>query len=242
MKADTLNILSELSTFSLKELESADLLERKDFKYVINAKHLNDILKNISTYYKVLKIKDFLYTDYHTNYYDTNNLKFYLQHHNGEANRYKIRTRNYVQSNLAFFEVKYKNNKDWTSKTRFRIDSLDANINDYIKAVTNETLYKSLEVKYSRITLLSNDGMEKVTIDVNLEFNSMHKQVSRQDLCIIEVKSKTHHPYMLRKYLKQLGYRGMGLSKYCYGITQNYSTIKINNFKQTISKILKLTA
>ncbi len=242
MNQDTQNILQQLETFSLQELENADLLERKDFKYVFNRKHLNDILQNIAPHYKILRIQDFYYTDYLTHYYDTKEFKFYTQHHNGEANRYKIRTRNYVQSNISFFEIKFKNNKNWTSKERYRIESLDQNLDKHISAVTAEPLYKCLVVKYARITLLSKDHSEKITLDCDLSYQSNGVTKSFSDICIAEVKSKTAHPYFFRKYLKELGYRSMGLSKYCFGIANCYKHLKQNNFKQTISKILKLTA
>jgi hypothetical protein len=239
---NTIDILQRLKPFSLQELESADLLERRDFKYVFNIKYLDKILTHIAPHYKVLVVKDNYYTDYHTNYYDTKNLKYYLQHHNGEANRFKLRTRRYAQSNICFFEVKFKNNKNWTSKDRYRINSLDDNLDSYFKAITNEELIKSLEVKYSRITLISNDNSEKITLDLNLTYTSAESTSIHNQICIAEIKSKTAHPYIFRLYLKTLGFRNMGLSKYCFGIASNYLHIKKNNFKNTINKIYKLIA
>jgi hypothetical protein len=242
LQKSTINILESYNTFTLQELEGADLLERKDFKYVFNVKHLDSVLQHIAPHYKVLSINNFFYTDYHTNYYDTKNLKFYLQHHNGEANRFKIRTRKYVQSNLCFFEVKFKNNKNWTSKERYRISTLEENIDAYINAITPEKLDKSLEVTYSRITLISKDHSEKITLDCDLSYRNNDKICQLPQICIAEVKSKTIHPHFFRQYIKSLGYRSMGLSKYCFGIAKCYPNIKINNFKQTIAKIFKLSA
>ena len=56
--------------------------------------------------------------DYKSLYYDTEDWKFYLDHHNGRVNRNKIRFREYVGSKLTFLEIKLKNNKGKTIKKR----------------------------------------------------------------------------------------------------------------------------
>ena len=44
----------------------------------------------------------------------------YHRHHIGRSNRFKVRSRRYVESDLCFFEVKYRNNKGRTIKNRIR--------------------------------------------------------------------------------------------------------------------------
>jgi VTC domain len=232
--------LSLFETFSLKQLEAANLLERKDFKYTFHVKHLDFVLQQIQPYYSLLSINNNLYTDYLTEYYDTKGFKFYLQHHNGETNRYKVRLRNYVQSAIYYYEVKFKNNKNWTSKYREKIKSLDTDINQFTTNITSEPLEKKLKVAYSRITMLSKDHSEKVTFDIGLKYSSDTEAQQFDYLCIAEVKSKSHHPYIFRQIIKTLGYRVQGLSKYCFGIASLYSHLKSNNFKQSFLYIRKL--
>ncbi len=233
VRENILQLLQKFRTFNLKELEAANLLERKDFKYLFPAKELPFILKEILPHYSILSINDCLYTDYLTHYFDTENFLFYTQHHNGLANRYKVRLRQYVQSAIFFYEVKFKNNKNWTSKEREKISSLDIDIANYASGITTEKLEKKLEVTYSRITLLSNDKTEKVTLDLNLGYANDTKSVAYPELCIAEVKSKTHHAFIFRQLLKNLGYRTQGLSKYCFGISNLYNHLKNNNFKKS---------
>jgi hypothetical protein len=242
LNQQTLDILSQFDTFSLQELEAANLLERKDFKYIFRAQDLPGILSAMKPYYSVMKIKEFLYTDYVTDYYDTNDFQFYLQHHNGHLNRYKVRLRTYVQSALHYYEVKFKNNKNWTSKHREKIASPTVNINDYTKDISDKQLEQKIRVQYSRITLLSKNGSEKLTLDLNLNFSKEGYNKDYSHVCIAEVKSKTHHPYIFRQEIKRLGYRSMGLSKYCFGITQLYPNLKANNFKKAIINVKKLYA
>jgi len=236
-----LQTINNFETFSLAELEAANLLERQDFKYTFHVKHLPFILEKIKPYYSVLSINDNLFTDYKTDYYDTNEFQFYMQHHNGETNRYKVRLREYVQSAISFYEVKFKNNKNWTSKHREKIKNLNIDVNNYTKNITDEHLELKLKVYYSRITLLSKDHSEKLTFDIGLEFSNLSHQKCFHDLCIAEVKSKSHHPYIFRQIIKQLGYREQGLSKYCFGISNMYSHLKRNNFKKSFLYIRKIT-
>jgi hypothetical protein len=236
------DMLNSFSTFSLQELEAADLLERKDFKYVLKAEHLAKVLADMRPYYKVMKVGDYSYTDYLTDYFDTTDFKFYMQHHNGQLNRYKVRVRTYVQSALHFYEVKFKNNKNWTSKHREKLHSPVIDINDFTKSITTDKLEKKMRVHYSRITMLSMNGSEKITLDLNLKFEQQDRVCDMSHLCIAEVKSKTHHPYIFRQELKKLGYRSTGLSKYCLGITQLYRHLKANSFKKTILNLQKLSA
>ncbi len=234
--------LEQFNTFSLKELDAAELIERKDFKYIFQLRHLPDILLFLKDNYKVLRINDNLFTDYVTDYYDTTDFKFYNQHHNGHLNRYKVRVRQYVQSALYFFEVKFKNNKNWTNKDRLRVTNMHPNINELLKIKTTEKVEYKLTVDYRRITLLSNNGFEKLTLDFRLSFDNKLDKVDFYALCIAEVKAKTHHPYLFRQYIKQLGYRTQGLSKYCFGISNLYKQLKSNNFKHSKLYIKKLTA
>jgi hypothetical protein len=236
------SILQGFNTFSLAELEAANLLERKDFKYIIKLPDFAELLQQLPQHYKVLSIKECRYTNYVTKYFDTPDFKFYTQHHNGQLNRYKVRLREYVESKLCFYEVKFKNNKNWTSKHRQRIDNLAIDPNNYLANDIQSPVEAKLDVLYTRITLLSNNGEEKITFDLNLTFNNDTKQKAFHDLVIAEVKSKTHHPYIFRQLAKKLGYRSMGISKYCFGITQIYQQLKNNNFKSTILKIYKLAS
>jgi VTC domain len=241
VQASISNLLQSFNSFSLAELEAANLLERKDFKYTFAIKHLPAILQQLQPHYSILKINDYLYTDYITDYYDTDDFQFYMQHHNGKSNRYKVRLREYVQSKVCYYEVKYKNNKNWTSKQRQKISSLDVPIDQYTKAITEMPLCKKLKVQYCRITLLSNNNSEKLTFDINLSYSKEGSAVDYNQLCIAEVKSKTHHPYVFRQLIKELGYRTQGLSKYCFGIASLYHELKNNNFKKSFLYLRKIS-
>ena len=61
---------------------------------------------------------------YQTVYFDTVDLALYTAHHDQRRNRYKVRSRRYVDSSQAFLEVKHKVNSNRTIKSRTQTHEL----------------------------------------------------------------------------------------------------------------------
>ena len=100
------NNLINFSSISLKEMDNVSLLKRVDTKFLTTEKKLLEILSLISSDYNILDIDDKRLMKYSTLYFDTNDKMLYNYHHNKKGNRYKIRMRKYVDSNICFLEVK----------------------------------------------------------------------------------------------------------------------------------------
>src|SRR4051812_12077582 len=115
---EVLHILREFSPITLEEMDEVKLQDRTDTKFVFAAKLLPSILEKLSKDCKVLEVNGIRLSRYETLYYDTDDFLLYNMHQNRRANRYKIRTRKYVESDLNFFEIKFKNNKGRTIKER----------------------------------------------------------------------------------------------------------------------------
>ena len=170
-------ILNTYNPISLAEMDSVKLMDRTDTKFTFHINQLPQVLELAKAYYKVFEINDKRISDYQTLYYDTSDLELYNVHHTGKLNRYKVRHRTYVDSNIAFLEVKYKTNKGKTFKSRIKELEVQKNWNSestqfllkktpYIPS----TLIPALWVNYSRITLVSIESKERLTLDLNLEF------------------------------------------------------------------------
>src|SRR5438105_3236213 len=101
-------------------MDGVKLMNRTDTKFTFNLDQFEDILSDIIENYYVLEIDGKRISRYKTLYYDTTKLNLYIKHHNGELNRYKIRHRSYVESDIGFLEVKFKNNKGRTIKDRIK--------------------------------------------------------------------------------------------------------------------------
>ena len=109
---DLNGVLSRFHPITLGEMDGVRLLDRLDTKFTFNRTLLTGILEEMMKDYSILDIEGRRVSRYETIYFDTPEHLFYLHHHNGKLNRYKIRFRKYVDSGDTFFEIKLKNNRD----------------------------------------------------------------------------------------------------------------------------------
>jgi hypothetical protein len=241
--------LNALDPISLSEMESVKLLDRTDTKFIFHRSRMDAVLDSIAADYRVLDIGNVRNNAYETLYYDTDNYDLYLSHHNERTNRYKIRYRKYVGSNLHFFEIKFKNNKGRTIKSRIQRPSIELSITDKAKDLlqdvtgfSSDTLVPVFWVNYSRVTLVSRNLEERLTIDTNLTFKNSSSEKVYSDLIIAELKqNKASMKSAFAKVMNRERIKENSISKYCLGVTQLIPDIKKNNFKPkllTLNKIL----
>ena len=240
--------LSGFSPVYLSDLSDAALLNRVDTKYLIPIGHLGSILDRVQANYRVLDINHIRLNRYHTVYYDNPDFKFYTQHHNRYGDRYKVRSRRYVDSNIAFFEVKHKTNKKRTIKSRVPLETefemqpgdLNGFIEHHVPAKSDE-LEAKLWNDYLRFTLVDQSKPERVTIDLALEFGYENTQVHLPGFAIAEVKQKRFTPdsHFIHE-MRRLGIRSSSFSKYCAGVYLLYDNVKTNNFKPVMRKVQKM--
>ncbi len=245
---DLQNILTKFSPISLQEMDEVKLLNRTDTKYVLSIPQLFEILKEISDNYSILEIENNRLNSYKTLYFDTIDKRFYLNHHNGKPNRYKVRMRKYVDSGLCFLEVKFKS-KGRTDKKRQKIKDfkleLSAKKNELIAQIFKSSmeLEPSIWNSFSRLTLVNKKEKERLTLDLNLNFASIDesKQVALEHLVIAEVKQENiNRNSIFVKKAKEMGIRSSSMSKYCIGMALLNENLKSNRFKSKILNINKL--
>ncbi len=241
--------IQELTPISLKEMDTIALMDRVDSKFVFPAIYLPSILESCKNQYKVLEINSIKKHQYDSLYFDDATLNLYHKHHGQRLNRYKIRYRKYVNSNgLTFFEVKFKNNKARTIKTRMKVNDINPILNNQCKIFLSENsnlnvdmLIPTLNVQYDRITLVSNKLNERITLDLNLTYEVKGKSQQFQNVVIAEVKrNKVSEITDFIRVLRRFKIREGGSSKYCLGIALLYNDVKKNNFKPNISLFNKI--
>jgi hypothetical protein len=246
-----LDILNTFEPITLKEMDNVKLMDRTDTKYVFRHDNLPDFLEQIKNDYRVLDVNGHRISRYESLYFDTKDFDLYLCHHRGKPGRYKVRCRKYVESELHFFEVKYKNNKGRTIKDRVKQKKIDGLIVDSAEDLLKEKtplqaahLEPKLWVNYSRITLVNRNSPERVTIDLDLTFKNNETDKTIHNLVIAEVKQDKALVSSFIKLMKRYHVREGSMSKYCYGVISLFNKIKYNNFKPkliTIKKILNGT-
>jgi hypothetical protein len=239
--------LEGFDSISLGEMDAVKLLNRQDVKFTFPLCLLPGILENLKSEYRVLSIEGKRISRYETRYFDTPDLKMYIQHHNGKLNRHKVRFREYLDSGILFFEVKLKNNKGRTIKDRIRLEERDYTIHDETedllvrKTGFNAGMLKEiLEVRYKRITLVRNNLMERVTFDLELNYKLDGQELTFPKLVIAEIKQDrtSRSPFTL--LMQNTFIHKLSISKYCLGIACMHTDVKINNFKPKLLHVKKL--
>lgn len=243
------DILSNYQPITLKEMDSVKLMDRTDTKYVFGRQHLPKVLEMLQSSFKILQVEGIMLNRYETLYYDTPDFELYHKHQARKSNRHKVRSRNYVESGINFLEVKLKNNKGRTIKTRIKISE----IKEQLKAcddqttflqshdgLASENFFPQFWVNYQRITLVNLELKVRCTIDLGLQFIKNDEVKDFSYVVILELKQERNSGSVVTELMRNMGIREGGLSKYCLGVVSFNPNIKQNNFKPQLLYLNKI--
>ncbi|MCB2214026.1 polyphosphate polymerase domain-containing protein [bacterium] len=241
-------LLRRFETCALSQINNAALMRRMDTKFVFPVGRLPELMPDLQRDYEVLEVNGVRMQHYQTVYYDTPDFQLYHQHHNGERNRFKLRIRSYLDSEVNFLEVKRKDNHDRTYKTRMETDSKTLDHSPRVETflwsnfpLEERTLVRKITNRFYRITLLSKHDQERMTLDLDLRFMSPSGEFSLPGVVIAEVKQprfSAHSTFMMA--MRRTGCRPTRFSKYCVGVALAYPQVKRNAFKPLLRQIDKL--
>ena len=242
--------IQQYAKITLKEMNNVKLMDRVETKFILSAKQLPSILEQLQDDYRVVSILGNEIPTYKTVYFDTDSLYFYKEHHRRRNNRYKVRFRNYVESDLTFLEVKHKLNGR-VDKQRIKVANdhffLDDENAEFLKAsnINQIDLKKQLTNYYQRITLVANHSVERVTFDLNISFDYQGVKTHLDNIVIVELKqpqlSRTTPIYTV---LRNAQIKPYNVSKYCIGLIKTHGTdeVKYNRFKKKLIQLHKINA
>lgn len=244
------NTISAFDPIHLDEMNATALMNRVDTKFVITLDQLLQLLPELQKHYRILEVEGVRLPQYESEYYDSEGLDFYIDHHRKKVDRFKVRFRKYVESDLSFLEVKHKN-KGRTDKQRIMVKDLPGVMSeehsDFVRStgVNQEQLNYILTNKFHRITLVAKEHVERLTFDLNLEFNGNNTTKVMSNLVVAELKQERlsrRSPFY--KIVKSMLIRPYRISKYCIGVIELYGkeNVKYNRFKKKLLKLNKLQA
>jgi hypothetical protein len=221
-------------------MEAVALLRRVDTKYVMHTRQLFQALDNLGDRYRVLEVQGTRLNRYHNLYFDTPDFELYHQHHKQQRNRYKVRCREYVDTKLAYLEVKRKNNRNQTIKSRLKTTEFISDLSqkgaqflDENYPYERQQLQPVLWNDFMRITLVSGRAVERLTLDINLQFSNGWEQIGLPGLAVAEVKQdgfSIHSDFM--RQMRAMKIQPQRFSKYCMGIALFYPQVKHNRLKR----------
>jgi len=244
-----LEALAQFPAIGLEQMEAVALMDRMDVKYLLTLAQLRLGLSLLSRDYWVLTINDARLSGYETLYFDTPDFALYLQHHNGRRQRYKVRARHYLETNRSFFEIKFKTGNGRTRK--HRIETARPLLDDGPEMTTvlaawqlplaPANLIPTLTNKFSRITLVGKHHPERVTLDLNLQFQANGRAVTLPGLVVAEIKQVgLPRASVFARHMRAFHLSPVSFSKYCIGAAWLYPHLKRNHFKPVLQLVQQL--
>jgi len=240
-------ILSSFSPVTLAEIEEVKLMSRIDRKYWFHISKLAAFLELTLPFYEILEINGLRLMEYQTRYFDSPENLMYLEHHNRQLPRFKIRERLYASTDDGFLEIKHKTNKKITNKSRighdFENGHLVASEIEFISSkipFDGRKLQPTLHNKFKRITLIHKERLDRCTIDISPVFWNKEGEIKLENLIIFELKRGNHlKSSPMISIVRSLKIRQRGMSKYCSGRALLEPALKQNAFKSNLRFIRK---
>lgn len=233
-------LLAGYQPISLSEMEAVSLLRRVDTKFLLSSRQLWQALAVLPKHYRVLQIEARRLHRYHNLYFDSPDFLLYHQHQRGQRQRYKLRTRQYADTQQVYLEVKRKNNRDQTIKSRLPgqrfYEQISAMPSDFLAAhlpYPASDWQPVLWNDFMRLTLVSTRTIERLTLDLNLAFSNGWQQIGLPSLVVAEVKQEKfsiHSAFM--RQMRAMKVQPQRFSKYCQGVLLFYPQAKANRFKR----------
>jgi hypothetical protein len=237
-------LLAGLAPISLDEMDAVALMDRVDTKYLLGAWQLPALLAALADDYRVLQVGGVRLSRYQTLYFDTPSLDLYARHQAGHAERFKVRSRCYVDSGLSFFEIKRKTNKGRTVKSRLQTATFwnrpTSEARRYLGdlGLALEELEPILANQFTRITLVGRQRPERVTIDLGLRFQAGRLHANLDGVIVVEIKqARIDRSSPSVAQMRALEVRPTAFSKYCIGVALLYPEVRHNRFKPVLNRL-----
>jgi hypothetical protein len=232
-----------LDPISLDETNAqAELLRRTDTKYLASAEVVERLLIGVASSYRALEIDGRRSFRYRSRYLDSSDLRTFHWHVQGRRRRFKCRIRHYLDSGDQLLEVKARGARGETMKYRTpctdhvsrqdRTDFIGDCLAEAYGTQLDIALAPVLDVEYLRMTLVSRDGRERVTLDHGLSFRDLasgSEYAMHDGDWIIETKS-VRGGGAVDLALRSAKVRPVSVSKYVLGLALTNPELRVNQY------------
>jgi hypothetical protein len=244
-------MLGQFDTIDLEQISALATDDRVDTKFVLRHELLFDVLLGLTDQYRVLDVDGRRFTTYRTQYFDTESYSLFRRHHAGGSNRYKVRSRSYLNTRISYVEIKRKTRRGTTTKLRFQTDrfqtELHGDASEFVDAncmTLAADLRPTLLNSFDRIHLVSDGGGDRLTVDLNLEIETDAGPLGLPGIAVAEFKQersdRNRRGAGFLKRMRAINVRPTGFSKYCMCLLLTQSGIKHNRFKPQLRRLNRL--
>jgi hypothetical protein len=242
------SLIQSYTPITLPQLDAMKLMNRVDTKFIFNTCELEQILAHTQQDYQVLEIDGRRLFNYESLYFDTHNFTHYYDHHNGKPSRTKVRYRKYADTGDVFFEVKMRSKDSRTDKQRIKRDAIYNELNGTEHAfmqglaLKHNLLEEKIWIYYKRLTLASLHTQERVTLDLQMRFETKDKSLDFPNLVVAEIKQDRYSRISkFSNVLRSLNIPDFRISKYAIAVAMMQEGIKTNAFKEKINRLNKVS-
>lgn len=240
--SDTLSQIDELDAVGLDELNHhAALQTRTDRKYLVSPAQLDTLIERTAADVRVLDIHGRRGFRYESLYFDTPDFDSYLSAARRRPDRFKVRTRRYLDADGCWVEVKLRDRHGRTVKHRSpheadEFGQLSASSLAFVSSFPRLTdlahrLEPVMTTRYRRSTLLI--GASRATIDVGVTCSADGRTVDLGDTVVVETKSAGGIGPVDR-VLWDLHVRPGTISKFCLGVAALHPELPSNKWHRTL--------
>src|SRR5581483_3221962 len=199
------DLIAGLEPVTLEELdERAALLRRVDNKYAVERDAFDRLLERLRDDHQVLEIDGRREFGYCSTYFDTAELRCFVDHVTDRQPRFKARTRLYEDSERCVFEVKLKREDGETDKrqTDYAVDDAERFTNGARECLEEalgsigleapKEMRPTLLTRFTRITLAARKGSERLTCDLGVRLSKPDGEAAetRDGMILVETKSE----------------------------------------------------
>ena len=245
--------IAGLPAITLTELvEQAALLQRTDRKYVVTEQQLTTWLDLLGADVRVLEIDGRRALRYASLYFDTPERDSFRASAHKRRRRFKVRVRSYLDTGGDFIEVKVRDARRRTLKTRmpcgssvltglddasrqFVREQLEAN---GLRGQLAEALVPMLETHFTRTTFHIPSSGARVTVDRTLDVREPGTEgLLLPGLIVMETKSDSGD-LRADRILWSLGVRPRKVSKFAIGSALLDPSLPDNKWRNTMNRCL----
>lgn len=224
-------LIGDFASVSLAELVSeAELLKRVDRKYLVPASSAASVIRFLDPRTRVLEIDGKREFTYDSVYFDTPDHRAYHLSAVRRRHRFKVRTRTYVDTGDCYLEVKTKDGRGATVKTRIAYPrssciGLTNDGREFVRATLSESgcaaeladhVTASMVNSYRRTTLLLPCG-SRATIDTDVRWRDFDGRDARMAGDVIIESKSVGLASDLDHALWGAGHRPVSISKFGVG-------------------------
>lgn len=245
----TVDLLAGFDEAPPELVAARSLQQRVDRKFVLSAALLQPLLAGLHREYFVLRAGRKVWARYESLYFDTPEREFYNDHRRGRRPRHKVRIRHHLDRQLTFLEVKRKESGGRTTKARLELPFMQASLGvaewrfiEAHAAIDAWRLVPCVSIAFLRVTLVSAEVHERLTLDCDLQFGADQRRERLPRVVIAEIKQPRHsNSKGAVGILRALHAREQALSKYCLA-TVLTAPVRTNMFRPVLRAVWRLSA